>query len=141
MGVAPATQRTMLLLWSGTGPILILGSTTGRSRTPGEIPGARTASSGFSEVWVCVELARRWQWPSAQLLQDPRMPPSPLRHLVMMCTATVPALLKTPATNLQSAPAVPRAVDFAQGTPQWPQTPATTCTATVPTSAAGLLMT
>merc|ERR1739842_246710 len=76
-------------------------------------------------------------WRNVKLWPEPRMPQSPLRRLVTTCTATVPALLRTLATNRQSAPAVPRAVDFAQGTPQWPQTPATTCTATAPTSAAG----
>merc|ERR1712088_64203 len=111
---------------------------TGRSRTPGEATGARTASSGSNEVWVCVALARRWLWRNAKLLPDPPMPQSPLRRLVTTCTATVPALLRTPATNLQSAPAVPRAADSAQGTPQWPQT---TATATAPTFAAGSLTT
>merc|ERR1712024_115768 len=137
--MGPATQQTTPSLWSGTGQILLLDSTTGRSRTPGEVTGARTASSGSSEVWVCVELARQWLWQNVKLLPDPRMPQSPLRRLVMTCTATVPALLRTLATNLQSAPAVPRAVDFAQEPPQWPPTPATICTATAPTSAAGTL--
>merc|ERR1712210_63300 len=121
--------------------ILLLESTTGRSRTLGEVTGARTASSGCSEVWVCVELARRWLWRNVKLWPEPRMPQSPLRRLATTCTATVPALLKTLATNRQSAPAVPRAADFAQEPPQWPPTPATTCTATAPTSAAGSLTT
>merc|ERR1712008_467188 len=89
----------------------------------------------------CVGLARRWLWQNVRRLPGPRMPPSPLRRRVTTSTATVPALLRTLATNRQSAPAVPRAVDFAQGTPQSPQTPATTCTATAPTSAAGSLTT
>merc|ERR1739844_671908 len=138
---APATPRTTPSRWSGTGPILLLESTTGRSRTPGEVTGARTASSGCSEVWVCVGSARRWLWRNVKLWPEPRMQQSPLRRLVTMCTATAPVLLKTPATNRQSAPAVPRAVDSAQEPPQWPPTPATTCTATAPTSAAGSLMT
>merc|ERR1739844_361435 len=138
---APATPRTTPSRWSGTGPILLLESTTGRSRTPGEVTGARTASSGCSEVWVCVGSARRWLWRNVKLLPEPRMPQSPLRRLVTTCTATVPALLRTLATNRQSAPAVPRAADSAQEPPQWPPTPATTCTATAPTSAAGTLMT
>merc|ERR1712024_332889 len=103
--------------------------------------GARTDSSGYNEVWVCVALARRWLWRNAKLLPGPPMPQSPLRRLVTTCTVTVPASLRTLATNLQSAPAVPRAADFAQGTPQWPQTPATTSTATAPTFAAGSLTT
>merc|ERR1719415_171223 len=99
------------------------------------------ASSGFSEAWVCAGLARLWLWQNAQLLLDPLMPQSLLRRLVKTCTATARALLRTLATSQQSALAAPRVVDFAQETPLWPQTPATTCTATAPTSAAGLLTT
>merc|ERR1712018_586103 len=69
------------------------------------------------------------------------MPQSLLRRLVTTCTATARALLRTLVTIRQSAPAAPRAVDFAQETPQWLQTLATTCTATAPTSAAGSLTT
>merc|ERR1712018_263917 len=70
--------------------------------------------------------------------KDPRMPQSQLRRLVTTCTATVRAWLRTPAISQLSAAAAPRAVDFAQETPQWPRTPATIFTATAPTSAPGL---
>merc|ERR1711997_1417314 len=69
------------------------------------------------------------------------MLPSPLRRPVTTSTGTARALRRTLATSLTSAPAAQRAVASAQDKHRPPQTPATTCTATAPTSAAGSLMT
>merc|ERR1712012_727951 len=52
-------------------------------------------------------------------------------------TSTATALLwpRRLATSRTSRPTAPRAADFAQEPPRQRQTPATTCTATAPTSA------
>merc|ERR1711899_314881 len=104
-------------------------------KTPGARLGERTASSGSSVELVCAVLARRWQWPSVKLWPDPPMPPSPPRLLATTSTATARLWPRPPATNRTSPPTAPRAVDFAQEPPRQPQTPATTCIATAPTSA------
>merc|ERR1712223_2305784 len=119
----------------GTALTRPLGWTTGRLRTPGARLGERTASSGSSVELVCVVLARRWQWPSVRLWLDPPMPQSPPRLLATTSTATARLWPRPPATNRTSPPIAPRAADFAQEPPRQPQTPATICTATAPTSA------
>merc|ERR1712173_301946 len=98
-------------------------------------PGERTASSDSSVELVCAVLARRWQWLSVRLWPDLPMPPSPLRLPATTSTATALLWPRQLVTSRTSPPTAPRAVDFAQEPPRQPQTPATTCTATAPTSA------
>merc|ERR1712122_400400 len=95
----------------------------------------RTASSGCSVELVCAVLARRSLWLSVRLWLDPPMPPSPLRLPATTPTATALLWQRPLATSRTSPQTAPRAADFAQEPPRRPQTPATTCTATAPTSA------
>ena len=73
--------------------------------------------AGATDATITTEvgsLSSVWFMDTTCMLIHLKMHHLTFRRLVTTCTATAPALLRTLATNRQSAPAVPRAADFAQ---------------------------